>query len=82
MPQSQVVLVIARAASIELPAIERARLILKGDNLGEAMAMAKKETFDENQGRRQISDQGRWSACLSPITWLDRKHGEADFYVT
>uniref|UniRef100_A0A6M2DQW1 Putative 115 kDa protein in type-1 retrotransposable element n=1 Tax=Xenopsylla cheopis TaxID=163159 RepID=A0A6M2DQW1_XENCH len=81
------VLVIAGALPIDLLAIERARLYdlkTRGYNLSEARTRTRKESLEEWQRRWQASDKGRWTARLIPNikAWLDRKHGEIDFYLT
>lgn len=81
------VLVIAGAPPIDLLAKERATLYdqkSRSNDPGEKKTKARAETLREWQDRWRTSDRGRWTARLIPNieTWLTRKHGETDFYLT
>lgn len=82
------VCVLADMPPIDLIAQERARLYLrKREGASNWNTITKEErgvTMDQWQRRWEQSSTGRWTFRVIPdiMTWIQREHGELDFYLT
>lgn len=80
------ILVLTGVIPIHLMASERKRIFdrREEDNRSRIAKEEREHTMDSWQELWTAEHRGRWTARLVPNiqTWMDRKHGEVDFYLT